>query len=79
MFWRRFGCGGFGWGGGGIGTILMFVLMLVLVGLVIFGISKMVRRGDTHSASEDSLNVARERFAKGEITEEEFQHIKKSL
>ena len=35
--------------------------------------------GYTHSVGNDPLDIARERYARGEITEEEFKRIKKGL
>lgn len=79
--WNGYGMDGFG----GLG-------MLIFWGLVIFGIVLLVRwfsdesrRGTSPFAGRDAggrdraLEIARERLAKGEITPEEFESIKRGL
>ena len=71
--------GGFGWGG------FMGIGMLVFWGLVIWGIVALARgvssSGNTgHPLQTDSaLEVLKRRYARGEITREEFENIKKDL
>lgn len=78
--WHGFGCGAWGWGGGagGFGVLLMIVFLLALVGLAIFGITR-TGRGTYSPGAGDALVIARERYARGEISEKEFEQIKKSL
>ncbi len=92
MMWGHgFGWMG-GWGGfGSIGGIVMVVLFVILVVLLIVGLTRMGRRGwgwggGCHSGAyyggsggRDALDIARERYARGEISEEEFNRIKKGL
>lgn len=70
--------GNFGWFG-------MFICLLIVV-LIIIGIVYLVRGGlnRTNKLNRDvtnnrSLDILKERFAKGEITKEEYDVIKKSL
>jgi uncharacterized membrane protein len=42
------------------------------------GIKKLTERGSSTS-KHDPLDIARERYARGEITEEEFTQLKKNL
>jgi len=79
------GCG-FTWGwnqmmnfghGGGIFTMFMFA---VVIGLIIYFIVINTRSNRyTGGFSETSLDIIKERFAKGEITEKEFEKMKKAL
>jgi putative membrane protein len=89
MFGHGFGWMG-GWGGyGGFGGIMMLFFVILIV-LAVFGLARWGRRGMgmgggccstgyTHPGGNDPLDIARERYAKGEITEEEFNRIKKGL
>jgi putative membrane protein len=84
MMWRGFGPGNCGWGGGGPATILMIVFWVVVVGLIIFALTRMGRHGYhghhwNSTANLDALEIAKERYARGEINEKEFEEIKKNL
>lgn len=80
MMWNGFGPGGCGWGGG-LAMFLMMVCWIAMIGLIIFAALKMVRHGHGCCSPEtsDALDIAKERYAKGEITEKEFDQIKKTL
>jgi putative membrane protein len=71
--------GGWGWGGG----LLMALVCIVFVGLVIWGIAMLIRHTGDHSTTptpkQTPLDIAKERYAKGEITKEQFEQIKKDL
>ena len=49
-----------------------------LIALIVWGVTKLVRRGGTTSR-HDPLDIAKERYAKGEISKKEFEQIKKDL
>jgi putative membrane protein len=60
----------------------MIIVWIVIVGLIVWGVIALTRRGSSRSesgANRTPLDIARERYAKGEITKEEFEHIKKDL
>lgn len=94
MMWRGFGgpgpgfggFGGFGGcGGWGIaGMILMAVFWVVVIGLIIWAFVIMTGRGHMMHGmygmhGGDALDIAKERYARGEIDEKEFEKIKKNL
>jgi putative membrane protein len=49
-----------------------------LIALIIWGVNRFTRRSDS-SRRQSPLDLAKERYAKGEITREEFDNIKKDL
>jgi len=66
---------GWWWVFGGIWMILFWG---GLIALVIWGISRLTRRG-SFGEKQTPLEIARERYARGEITREEFEQHKKDL
>ena len=64
-------------GGMWIGPIIMLTIMLVVV-YFLFG-----RRGReapwTHEGSETALDILKKRYARGELSKEEFDQVKKDL
>jgi putative membrane protein len=75
---------GYGWAGWGDG-FWMFVGLLLMIGfvlLIVWAISIVSRAGNapTHDPSRSRPSeILRERFARGEITEQEFEQAKKVL
>jgi len=68
-----YGGWGWGWGGG-----LMALVGIAIIVLVIWAVVK-VTNHHTSSSTRTPLDIARERYAKGEITKEQFEQIKKDL
>jgi putative membrane protein len=68
-------------GGMGIGAAILSAIVLVLVILLILFIIRAVRGPSRRWLSQkpDALDIAKERLARGEITSEQFQEIKKNL
>jgi len=60
---------------GGIISILFFG---AIIALIVWGVRKF-SDGGSNPAKGSPLDIARERYAKGEITREEFEQIKKDL
>ena len=79
--------GNYGWGGILMGCIMM-ILFIVLIVMVI---RMLVRRGHYHggpymgyhnnapAGSDSALEIVKLRYAKGEITKEEFDRLKNDL
>lgn len=68
-----------GWGGWWMGPVMMLAGVAVLV-LIIIGLWRLIAgSSDRGQGREVALNVLRDRFARGEIDEEEFEARKKAL
>jgi putative membrane protein len=76
-FHNGFGNGYWPLGGG----IMGFLIMILVVLLIAFLVIKVIKPGKTIQCSDrtDSLKILKLRFAKGEITEQEYQKMKDIL
>lgn len=61
--------------------ILMAIFWVVVVGLIVLAFVRMGRHGHLCCSprTHDALDIAKERYAKGEINEKELEQIKKNL
>ncbi len=83
----RDGYGGYGMGPGmmggygyGYGGMLVGILFLILLGVAIYFIVQNVRsKNDIGQAKESHLDILKKRYAKGEITKEDFDRMKSEL
>ena len=60
------------------GGLWMFIFWGGLIALIVWGVIKLSRRNSSTSKSSP-LDVAKERYARGEISREEFEQLKKDL
>jgi len=79
-FLHNYGGCGMGWGGG----ILMALVGIAFIALVIWGVMRVTRYGGccaitTTTTGRTAIDIAKERYARGEITKEQFEQIKKDL
>ena len=75
---------GYDWAGGGGGFWMLggVLLMIGVIVLVFWAVSNLSRTGraSTHDPSRPTPNeILRERFARGEISEQDFEQAKKVL
>ena len=66
------------------GGWFMFLFWIVIIGLIVWGIVNLNKNGNlnvggTTIGRRDPLEIAKERYARGEITAEEFDTIRKNL
>ncbi|MFC1866506.1 SHOCT domain-containing protein [Chloroflexota bacterium] len=69
------GCGA-DWGFWGIFMILFWG---GLIALIIWGVMKLSKKENGNETKSNAMDIARERYAKGEISKEEFEQIKQDL
>lgn len=78
MMWGpMMGWGGFGWGW--IGWLVMILFWLIIAGLAIWLVSALVGSARTSRREPDPRQLLDIRFARGEITEEEYRKAKELL
>lgn len=66
----------------GLGIIMMLFWLALLVVLILFAVRLLKHSGDIGGSTNnrrDPLDIVKERYAKGEITKEQFEDLKKDL
>ncbi|SEO14600.1 SHOCT domain-containing protein [Palleronia pelagia] len=78
--WQE-GYGHMMWGGGyGVfGGLMMILFWGIVIALIVFGVKWMSDNRGPGGNRRDALEILRERFASGEIDEEEFDRRRKAL
>ena len=77
--------GGFGFGAGmfGIGALIMIAFWVLVIGGVVWLVATLARgsgaAGAPSAAGQTPLDVLKARYAKGEITKEQFEEMKRAL
>jgi len=62
--------------------IWMLVFWVAIIALVVWGVKKLVGHRESKTGTfekSDPLEIAKERYAKGQISKEEFDQMKKDL
>ena len=59
-----------------LGVIVIFVYIVGLIALIIWGVIRLTRRNE-HSYKRSPIEIAKERYAVGEISKAELEHIKR--
>ena len=67
-----------GWGWMMVGWVWMTLFWASIVGVAVWGISK-VAAGSRASSSISPMEIAKARYARGEITQEQFETLKRDL
>ncbi len=64
------------------GGIWMLVFWGAIIAFVVWGVKKLTDRagsGSSTASKRDPMETARERYARGEISKEEFEEIRRTL
>ncbi|MCB8973791.1 MAG: SHOCT domain-containing protein [Ardenticatenaceae bacterium] len=75
---------GFGWGAWLLGGLMMLVFWGGIIALVFFSIRAFSGSGNCNTAhstnsSETALDILKQRYARGELSKEEFETIREDL
>ena len=77
---------GWGWGGMFIGVIFMLLFWGIVITLVFFAIRSLIRSNQSGESRDypsrqpqTSLEILKERYARGEITRPEYQEMRSDL
>ena len=70
---------GYGDGWGILWGIFMVLFWGGLIALIIWGVMRLSKKDDGNETKSNALDIAKERYAKGEISKEEFEQIKQDL
>jgi len=68
---------GFGWWPW-FGGFWMVIVGGGLIALIVWGVSSLTRQ-NSHVMKKSALDMAKERYAKGELTKEEYEQYRKDL
>ncbi|MDG5814978.1 SHOCT domain-containing protein [Chitinispirillales bacterium ANBcel5] len=64
-----------GWGG-----VVMMILWIVLLAAIIYWIIRAVQRNNTpYAGQESAMDILKKRYARGEISKQEFEERKRDL
>jgi putative membrane protein len=76
MMWD--GIGGMGWGWIGLGMVHMLLFwILVILGIVV--LARWLAGGSSRNFLPDPLEILKARYARGEITKEQFEQMKRDI
>ena len=71
--------GYWGWGGMWIGWIIWLVIIAAIIWVVASLVGRSKRGEENAHPTESAMDILKKRYAKGEITKEQFDQMKKDL
>ena len=76
MMWHNGWAGAWGWI---FGPLIMLAFWGGFVALAVWIVRAVWRSGEPRTTSQNSLEIAKARYARGEITREQYEQLKKDL
>lgn len=67
------------WGVGLFGGFMMLLFWGAIITLVVIAVRSLLKSSDASSTAEDALELLKQRYAKGEIDEDEYRKRKSTL
>lgn len=80
--WWDWGLTGWGWVAMGFMILFMVAFWGGIIFLIVWGIKKLTERTGTTTGRgewQNPLDIAKERYAKGEITKEQYEQLKRDI
>jgi putative membrane protein len=74
--WHFDGTNGTLGGWGILSIVMMSIFFIAIIGLTIWGIKRFTQTAD---ASKKAMGIAKERYARGEISKQEYEQLKRDL
>ncbi|GAP15695.1 protein containg short C-terminal domain [Longilinea arvoryzae] len=73
--------GGFGWIGMILGAVIWLALLVGIILLIVYGIRRLSRGSSSATSSSKSTakEILQERYARGEVTREQYQQMLEDL
>ena len=71
--------GDYGAGMGGFGMIFMALFWVVIIVGIVYLIKSLTDKGSSGVKTESAEEILKKRYAKGEISQEEYEKIKRDL
>jgi putative membrane protein len=77
--WEQYGNHPHMWGWSWWWHFLWMIFLIGVIAIAVWSIVRTARRDGSTAGQKESIEIARRRYAKGEISREEFQQIKRDL
>jgi putative membrane protein len=77
---------GYGFDMFGLGSIWMILFWVVIIGLIVWGVTRIVRANSKSSTNippssgqPSALDILKQRYARGEISKDQFEEMRRDL
>ncbi|RQW08548.1 MAG: SHOCT domain-containing protein [Calditrichaeota bacterium] len=68
-----------GWGFMGLGWLIWIILLIVIIWGIVKIAGSTSRQNQLPPAEDDAIEILKKRYARGEISREQFEEMKKDL